>query len=252
MIEPILQVRRLAKTFGGLAAVAEVSLDVNVGELHAVIGPNGAGKTTLINMLSGDLSPSAGSIRFGGNEVAHLSPERRSRLGIGRSYQKVNIFAAFSGLENCRLAAQSRDPRPWNWLREASSYDEIMTRARSALAEVGLANRADTIAFTLSHGEQRQLEIAMSLATRPQLLLLDEPLAGLGIEESSRMVELIRRMAQNQAILLVEHDMDAVFQLARVLTVMVDGRVLASGKPDEVRADEQVQCAYLGNFDEYP
>jgi branched-chain amino acid transport system ATP-binding protein len=252
MIEPILQVRRLAKTFGGLAAVAEVSLDVNVGELHAVIGPNGAGKTTLINMLSGDLSPSAGSIRFGGNEVAHLSPERRSRLGIGRSYQKVNIFAAFSGLENCRLAAQSRDPRPWNWLRDAASYDEIMTNARSALAQVDLSNRAESMAFTLSHGEQRQLEIAMSLATRPQLLLLDEPLAGLGIQESARMVELIRRMGQNQAILLVEHDMDAVFQLARVLTVMVDGRVLASGKPDEVRADEQVQRAYLGKFDEHP
>jgi branched-chain amino acid transport system ATP-binding protein len=241
MIEPILQVRRLAKRFGGLAAVDEVSLDVNVGELHAVIGPNGAGKTTLINMLSGDLSPSAGGIRFGGNEIAHLSPERRSRLGIGRSYQKVNIFAGFNALENCRLAAQSRDPRPLNWLRDASSYDEIMTHARSALAQVGLANRADTLAFTLSHGEQRQLEIAMSLATQPKLLLLDEPLAGLGIEESSSMVQLIRRMAQPHAILLVEHDMDAVFQLARVLTVMVDGRVLASGKPDEVRADEQVQ-----------
>jgi branched-chain amino acid transport system ATP-binding protein len=252
MIEPILQVRRLAKTFGGLAAVDEVSLDVNVGELHAVIGPNGAGKTTLINMLSGDLSPSAGSIRFGGDEVAHLSPERRSRLGIGRSYQKVNFFAAFSALENCRLAAQARDPRPLNWLREAGSYDEIVAAARSTLADVGLANRADTIAFTLSHGEQRQLEIAMSLATQPKLLLLDEPLAGLGIEESSRMVELIRRMAQTHAILLVEHDMDAVFQLARVLTVMVDGRVLASGKPDEVRADEQVQRAYLGEFDEHP
>lgn len=251
MIEPILQVRRLAKTFGGLAAVDEVSLDVNVGELHAVIGPNGAGKTTLINMLSGDLSISAGSIRFGGDEVAHLSPERRSRLGIGRSYQKVNIFAAFSALENCRLAAQARDPRPLNWLREAGSYDEIVAAARSTLADVGLANRAETIAFTLSHGEQRQLEIAMSLATQPKLLLLDEPLAGLGIEESSRMVELIRRMAQTHAILLVEHDMDAVFQLARVLTVMVDGRVLASGKPDEVRADEQVQRAYLGKFDEH-
>ena len=252
MIEPILQVRRLAKTFGGLAAVAEVSLDVNVGELHAVIGPNGAGKTTVINMLSGDLSPSAGSIRFGGDEVAHLSPERRSRLGIGRSYQKVNIFAAFSALENCRLAAQSRDPRPLNWLREASSNDVIVDTARSALADVGLANRAETIAFTLSHGEQRQLEIAMSLATQPKLLLLDEPLAGLGIEESSRMVELIRRIAQTHAILLVEHDMDAIFQLARVLTVMVDGRVLASGKPDEVRADEQVQRAYLGKVDEHP
>jgi branched-chain amino acid transport system ATP-binding protein len=172
-------------------------------------------------------------------------------LGIGRSYQKVNIFPAFSALENCRLAAQSREPHPLNWLREASSYDEIVATARSALADVFLANRAETLAFTLSHGEQRQLEIAMSLATQPKLLLLDEPLAGLGIEESSRMVELIRRMAEMHAILLVEHDMDAVFQLARVLTVMVDGRVLASGKPDVVRADEQVQRAYLGKFDEH-
>ena len=251
MIEPILQVRRLSKRFGGLAAVDQVSIDVNVGELHAVIGPNGAGKTTLINMLSGDLSPSAGSILFAGNEVARLTPERRSRLGIGRSYQKVNIFAAFSALENCRLAAQSRDPRPMNWLRDASSYEEIMTKARRALEDVGLANRADATALALSHGEQRQLEIAMSLATEPKLLLLDEPLAGLGIEESLKMIELISKVAQTHAILLVEHDIDAVFQLARVLTVMVNGKVLASGKPDEVRANADVRRAYLGNFDEH-
>lgn len=252
MMEPILQVRRLSKRFGGLAAVDEVSMNVHAGELHAVIGPNGAGKTTLLNMLSGDLSPSGGSILFGGNEVAHLPPERRSRLGIGRSYQKVNIFAAFSALENCRLAAQARDPRPLNWLRDASSYDEIMTEARRALADVGLANRSGALALTLSHGEQRQLEIAVSLATRPKLLLLDEPLAGLGIDETSRMIELIRHVAQAHAVLLVEHDMDAVFQLARVLTVMVDGRVLASGEPDEVRANDQVRWAYLGKFDEHP
>lgn len=247
MIEPILQVRRLAKTFGGLAAVDEVSLDVNVGELHAVIGPNGAGKTTLINMLSGDLSISAGSIRFGGDEVAHLSPERRSRLGIGRSYQKVNIFAGFSALENCRLAAQARDPRPLNWLREAGSYDEIVAAARSTLADVGLANRAETIAFTLSHGEQRQLEIAMCLATGPQLLLLDEPLAGMGAEESAKMVELIRRLGESHAVLLVEHDMDAVFRLADRITVLVNGRVIATGTPGKIRADAEVRRAYLGD-----
>jgi branched-chain amino acid transport system ATP-binding protein len=252
VIEPILQVRGLSKRFGGLAAVDQVSIDVHVGELHAVIGPNGAGKTTLINLLSGDLSPSAGNILFAGKEVARLAPERRSRLGIGRSYQKVNIFAAFSALENCRLAAQSRDPRPLNWLRDASSYEEIMTKARSALVDVSLANRADATALTLSHGEQRQLEIAMSLASEPKLLLLDEPLAGLGIEESLKMIELISNLAQTHAILLVEHDMDAVFQLARVLTVMVNGKVLASGKPDEVRANADVRHAYLGNFDEHP
>lgn len=252
MIEPILQVRRVSKRFGGLAAVDQVSIDVNIGELHAVIGPNGAGKTTLINILSGDLSPSAGSILFAGKEVTRLAPERRSRLGIGRSYQKVNIFAAFSALENCRLAAQSRDPHPLNWLRDARSYEQIITKAGLALKDVGLENRADAPALTLSHGEQRQLEIAMSLATEPKLLLLDEPLAGLGIEESLKMIELINKVAQTHAILLVEHDMDAVFQLARVLTVMVNGKVLASGKPDEVRANADVRRAYLGGFDEQP
>jgi branched-chain amino acid transport system ATP-binding protein len=250
MAEPILQVRRLSKSFGGLIAVDNVSLDVTVGELHAVIGPNGAGKTTLINTLSGDLPPSAGSILFSGAEVAHLPPERRSRLGIGRSYQKVNIFPEFSALENCRLAAQSREPRPLNWFRDAMSYAPIMENARRALSAVGLSNRADVIAENLSHGEQRQLEIAMSLATDPQLLLLDEPLAGMGTEESLHMVALIGRLAEEHAILLVEHDMDAVFQLAQVLTVMVNGKVLASGGPQAIRANREVQTAYLGAVEE--
>jgi branched-chain amino acid transport system ATP-binding protein len=250
MSEPILQVRSLSKRFGGLLAVDRVSLEVSLGQLHAVIGPNGAGKTTLINMLSGDLSASAGSILFRTAEVAHLAPERRSRLGIGRSYQKVNIFPAFSALENCRLAAQSREPHPFNWFRDALSYDAIMENARQALAAVGLANRAATEAATLSHGEQRQLEIAMSLATNPQLLLLDEPLAGLGTEESANMVALIERLGAAHAILLVEHDMDAVFRLARVLTVMVNGTVVASGAPAAVRANREVQNAYLASVDE--
>jgi branched-chain amino acid transport system ATP-binding protein len=251
MIEPILQVRGLSKNFGGLAAVDDVSLDVKVGELHAVIGPNGAGKTTLINMLSGDLSPSAGSILFRGIEMANLAPERRSRLGVGRSYQKVNIFSGFNVLENCRLAAQSREPRPFNWLRDAMSYDRILKNARRALSAVDLANRAAVIAATLSHGEQRQLEIAMSLATDPQLLLLDEPLAGMGSEESLNMVELIGELTANHAILLVEHDMDAVFRLAQVLTVMVNGKILASGAPEAIRANREVQSAYLGGTDEF-
>jgi branched-chain amino acid transport system ATP-binding protein len=250
MIEPILQVRGLSKNFGGLAAVDDVSLDVKVGELHAVIGPNGAGKTTLINILSGDLSPSAGSILFRGIEMANLAPERRSRLGVGRSYQKVNIFSGFNVLENCRLAAQSREPRPFNWLRDAMSYDRILKNAQRALSAVDLANRAAVIAATLSHGEQRQLEIAMSLATDPQLLLLDEPLAGMGSEESLNMVELIGELTENHAILLVEHDMDAVFRLAQVLTVMVTGKILASGAPEAIRANREVQRAYLGGTDE--
>jgi branched-chain amino acid transport system ATP-binding protein len=251
MAEPILQVRGLSKSFGGIIAVDDVSLDVSIGELHAVIGPNGAGKTTLINVLSGDLPSGGGNILFRGEEVAHLAPERRSRLGIGRSYQKVNIFPAFSALENCRLAAQSREPRPLNWFRDAMSYHAITETARGALGAAGLANRADAVAATLSHGEQRQLEIAMSLATGPQLLLLDEPLAGLGTEESLSMIALIGRLAESHAILLVEHDMDAVFRLARVLTVMVNGRVLASGAPEAIRANRDVQSAYLGTVDEF-
>jgi branched-chain amino acid transport system ATP-binding protein len=251
MTEPILQVRGLSKRFGGLVAVDHVSLEVSLGQLHAVIGPNGAGKTTLINMLSGDLPVSSGSVRFRGTEVAHLAPERRSRLGMGRSYQKVNIFPAFSGLENCRLAAQSRQPRPFSWLRDAMSYKAIIADAERALSAIGLADRATAMAASLSHGEQRQLEIAMSLATHPQLLLLDEPLAGLGTEESSSMVALIERLAAEHAVLLVEHDMDAVFRLARVLTVMVNGTVVASGVPEAVRANPQVQSAYLGSADEW-
>jgi branched-chain amino acid transport system ATP-binding protein len=252
MTDPILQLRGLSKRFGGLVAVDNVSLDVNFGQLHAVIGPNGAGKTTLINLLSGDLPASAGSILFRGADVVRLAPERRSRLGMGRSYQKVNIFPAFSALENCRLAAQSREPRPFNWFRDAVSYERIMENARRALSEIGLRNRSETEASMLSHGEQRQLEIAMSLATGPQLLLLDEPLAGLGTEESSNMIALIERLGGDHAILLVEHDMDAVFRLARVLTVMVDGKVVASGTPETVRANREVQSAYLGSAGELP
>jgi branched-chain amino acid transport system ATP-binding protein len=251
MTEPILQVRELSRHFSGLTAVDSVSFEVRFGELHAVIGPNGAGKTTLINMLSGDLSPSAGSIRFREREIAHLAPERRSRLGVGRSYQKINILPNFSVLENCRLAAQSREPRPLNWLRHAMSYDGILKNARQALAAVSLTDQADRMAGTLSHGQQRQLEIAMSLATDPQLLLLDEPLAGMGFEESLNMVKLIGELAQTHAILLVEHDMDAVFRLAQVLTVMVNGKILASGPPEAIRANRAVQSAYLGT-DEIP
>jgi branched-chain amino acid transport system ATP-binding protein len=243
----ILQVRSLSKSFGGLVAVNNLSLDVGVGELHAVIGPNGAGKTTLINLLSGDLRASSGRIIFQGHDIAGLAPEKRSRMGIGRSYQKTNIFLGFSALENCRMAAQSREPRALSWLHDALSYDSVMSQARRALAAVGLLNRAEETALALSHGEQRQLEIAMCLATEPRLLLLDEPLAGMGTEESLKMVELIRRLGESHAILLVEHDMDAVFQLAKVLTVMVDGKVLTSGTPADVRANRLVQAAYLGN-----
>lgn len=247
MKNAVLEVRSLSKNFGGLVAVNNLALEVDVGELHAIIGPNGAGKTTLINLLSGELPASSGRILFQGNDISRLAPEARSRLGIGRSYQKTNIFLGFSALENCRLAAQSREQRPLNWLRDALSYDTVLSQARRALEAVGLLDRAGEPALALSHGEQRALEIAMCLATDPRLLLLDEPLAGMGTQESLTIVDLIRRLGETHAILLVEHDMDAVFQLAKVLTVMVDGEVLISGTPEEVRANRQVQAAYLGN-----
>ena len=250
MSNAVLQVHSLRKNFGGLVAVNDLSLELGMGELHTVIGPNGAGKTTLINLLSGELPASSGKIIFQGRDISRLAPELRSRLGIGRSYQKTNIFLAFSALENCRLAAQSRDPRPFNWLRDAFSYESVVSQARRALAAADLLPRAGEAGQALSHGEQRQLEIAMCLATEPQLLLLDEPLAGMGTEESLKIVDLIRRLGENHAILLVEHDMDAVFQLAKVLTVMVDGKVLTSGTPAEVRANRSVQAAYLGNDNE--
>ena len=252
MSDAILQVRGLTKRFGGLAAVDDLSLEVRVGELHAVIGPNGAGKTTMVNMLSGDLLPTSGAVYFHGHDISRLAPEKRSHLGIGRSYQKSNIFLGFSALENCRLAAQSRAPHAWNWWRDARSYNAILNQARRALDAAGLSHRATETAFALSHGEQRQLEIAMCLATEPRLLLLDEPLAGMGAEESRKMVDLIRVLAESHAVLLVEHDMDAVFQLAQVLTVMLDGKVLATGKPEEIRANREVQTAYLGGYESAP
>lgn len=246
MAETILEVRKLTKRFGGLAAVNDVSLSVARAQLHAVIGPNGAGKTTLTHLLSGDLLPTSGTILFNGDDISLLPPDKRSRLGIGRSYQKTNIFPTFTALENCRLAAQSRAPHPLNWFRAANRYEKVLTAAHQALAAVGLASRAQDLALALSHGEQRQLEIAMCLAAEPQVLLLDEPLAGMGAEESQRMIELIADLAKSHAVLLIEHDMDAVFALAKVLTVMVDGQVLASGTPSEIRNNPEVQRAYLG------
>ncbi len=247
MIDGGLRASGLRKVFGGLTAVDNVSLELAVGALHAVIGPNGAGKTTLINLLSGDLAPTAGSIHFNGQNIVGYSSDQRSRLGIGRTYQKINIFASFSVLENCRLAAQSRKSHAANVFRSVRSYPSLRREAERALGAVGLEQRADVIAGTLSHGEQRQLDIAMSLATRPQVLLLDEPLSGMGAEESANMVRLLRELAKDHAVLLVEHDMDAVFALAEALTVMVNGCVLASGKPEQIRGSPDVQRAYLGS-----
>ena len=238
--------------FGGLAAVSEVALECRTGRLHAVIGPNGAGKTTLINLLSGDLAPSAGRIEILGRDVTGLAPHRISQLGVGRSYQRTNIFMRFTAFENCRLAAQSRLPSSMRFLRPAARYREVNEAAAAALALAEMTSRENIVAEELSHGERRQLEVAMTLATRPSVLLLDEPLAGMGAEEAARMVELLRKLAPGHAILLVEHDMDAVFALADTLTVMVNGAVLASGAPAEIRANRQEQDAYLGEDAQAP
>jgi branched-chain amino acid transport system ATP-binding protein len=246
MAEALLSARALTKRFGGLAAVNDVTLDLWRERIHAVIGPNGAGKSTLTNLLSGDLEPTTGSVTLAGRDVTGWSPERISRAGLGRSYQKTNIFQPFTVWENIRLAAQSRTPHALRWLRSAAGLPEANARAERALELAGLQARRDHVAGAASHGEQRQLEIAMTLATDPQVLLLDEPLAGMGTAEAERMVELLLRLKTEHAMMLVEHDMDAVFTLADHLTVMVNGQVIASGTPAQVRADAGVQQAYLG------
>jgi branched-chain amino acid transport system ATP-binding protein len=246
----VLSAKNLTKRFGGLAAVNEVNVDLWPGRLHAVIGPNGAGKSTLTNLLSGDLPPTSGSVHLSGQDITGWSPEKISRAGLGRSYQKTNIFANFSVWDNIRLAAQSRNQRlafnPLGWLKSAASESTVNARAERAMELALLTERRHTVAGAASHGEQRQLEIAMTLATEPQVLLLDEPLAGMGTAEAERMVELLRKLKTDHAMLLVEHDMDAVFAVADHLTVMVNGEVIASDAPAAVRADAGVQAAYLG------
>ena len=246
MSDVLLSAKNLTKRFGGLAAVNDVSVDLWEGRIHAVIGPNGAGKSTLTNLLSGDLPLTSGSITLGGHNVTGWSPEKISAQGLGRSYQKTNIFLPFTVWENVRLASQSREPHAANWFRRAIKFEAINARAASAIELSGLNNRLHSIAGTISHGEQRQLEIAMTLATEPRVLLLDEPLAGMGVAEAERMVALLLSIKKDHGILLVEHDMDAVFTLADKLTVMVNGQVIASGTPAEIRANAGVQAAYLG------
>ena len=250
MSEVLLTATGLTKRFGGLAAVNNVSLTRWRDRIHAVIGPNGAGKSTLANLLSGDLPPTDGQVMLCGADITGWTPERISRQGLGRSYQKTNIFQAFTVWDNVRLAAQSRQPQqPWNplsWLLTASKSIATNDRATRAIELSGLKDRRVAMAGAISHGEQRQLEIAMTLATEPQVLLLDEPLAGMGVAEAQRMVELLLKLKADHAILLVEHDMDAVFALADHLTVMVNGQVIASGTPEAIRGNADVQAAYLG------
>jgi branched-chain amino acid transport system ATP-binding protein len=246
MVEVALQTEGLTKRFGGLVAVDGVDLAVRAGDVHCVIGPNGAGKTTLLNLLSGDLQPSAGRIAFAGRQIAGLPAHRVSRLGMGRSYQRTNIFAPFTVRENCWLGAQSRLSSSMRFFRSAERDAAVAARALRAMELVGLTAQANVPAATLSHGEQRQLEIAVMLATEPTLLLLDEPMAGMSADETKRMVDLLRRLKSGHTLILIEHDMDAVFAVADVITVMVDGTVLASGAPDAIRGSRAVQDAYLG------
>ena len=242
----LLRATALTRRFGGLTAVDRVSLSLHVGEVHAVIGTNGAGKSTLINMLSGELPASSGTIELDGVDIGAWSQPRRARAGVGRSYQRTTIFPAFSVLENCRLSAQAALPRAWAVWQAAQGCSDSGSAARRALESAGLAGEAARPAGLLSHGGQRQLEIAMCLATNPRVLLLDEPLAGMGAEETGRMLALLGDLKRKHAVLLVEHDMDAVFRIADRITVMVNGEVIASDVPDRIRTNRQVQIAYLG------
>jgi branched-chain amino acid transport system ATP-binding protein len=246
MAEALLHAHEISRRWGGLVAVDRVSIELERGAVHAVIGTNGAGKSTLINLLSGEIPPSGGRVELLGQDVTTWAQPRRARAGLGRSYQRNTIFPCFTVLENCRLAAQARTQQPWRWWQDAQHCPTSMASAQQVALRAGLADVLQREAGLLSHGQKRQLEIAMCLATDPQVLLLDEPLAGMGAEETDRMLELLAELRTGHAILLVEHDMDAVFRIADRITVMVNGAVIASGTPQAVRANPDVQAAYLG------
>jgi branched-chain amino acid transport system ATP-binding protein len=242
----MLEVRQLVKSFGALRATDGIDLDVREGETHAIIGPNGAGKTTFISQLAGNLRPDSGRIVFGGEDVTALSAPHRARRGLARSFQITSIYREFSALDNVALAVQAQAGHSFRFWTRARSENSLREPARQILDEVGLGDRAGVLAANLSHGEQRQLEVAMALATRPKLLLLDEPMAGMGIEESQRMVSFLGRLKQKHTMILVEHDMDAVFKLADRISVLVYGRLIATGQPEAIRANPEVRAAYLG------
>ena len=247
MTAPLLVAAGLVRRFGGLSAVGGVSLALHRGTLHAVIGPNGAGKSTLVNLLSGAIPPTSGRITVGGQDVTGRAPWQFARAGVGRSFQRTNVLAPMTVFENARLAAQVNATRPAHLLRTAAHDPVTRRRAEFALDRVGLSDRSDRVTNTLSHGQLRLLEIAMVLATDPSILLLDEPLAGMGPEEAERIAELLRTLARDHAVLLIEHDMDVVFAVADQLTVMVDGLVLDEGSPAHIRASAKVKDAYLGH-----
>jgi branched-chain amino acid transport system ATP-binding protein len=242
----LLRVENLSKRFGGIVATDALNIAIPEGELHAVIGPNGAGKTTLIAQLSGQLTPESGSIHFAASDITTLPMPARSALGLARSFQITSLFLNLSVLDNVALAVQAHAGHSFHFWRDARREARLRDPARAALARVGLKVREDLPASALSHGEHRQLELAMALASKPRMLLLDEPMAGLGPEESARMVAMLRELKKELTILLVEHDMEAVFALADRITVLVYGRVIASGKPEDIRNNAQVRDAYLG------
>ncbi|MDA1327159.1 MAG: ABC transporter ATP-binding protein [Proteobacteria bacterium] len=246
MSDVLLDVRGLRKSFGGVVATDNLDLAVKSGEIFAVIGPNGAGKTTLIAQLAGSLRSDAGKIMFDGRDITRLAPPTRAARGLARTFQITSIFPEFTALENVALAVQAHDGHSFRFWTDARSQARLRDPALAALERVGLADRAKVTARYLSHGEHRQLEIAMALATEPKMLLLDEPMAGMGADESHRMVDIMQSLKGSQTILLIEHDMDAVFALADRISVLVYGRALATGSADEIRANPEVRIAYLG------
>jgi len=246
MAEPLLELRSLQKSYGALIVTDDVSLSVRPGELHAIIGPNGAGKTTLIHQISGMLPSNSGQILFGGEDITHLTMPQRVNRGLARSFQITSILPGFSALENVALAVQARSGSSFRFFGNASQEMDLNASAMECLGEVGLGMRAHIPAGLLSHGEKRQLELAIGLATGPKLLLLDEPLAGTGHDESQRVVETLRRLKDRLTIVLIEHDMDAVFALADRVSVLVYGRVIATDTPERIRENPEVRAAYLG------
>ena len=246
MAEALLEVAGLRKAFGALRATDGVDFEVHEGETHAVIGPNGAGKTTFIKQLSGELRPDAGTIRFAGEDITGQPWHRRSRRGLARSFQITSIYRDFSALDNVALAVQAHAGHSFHFWHAARDDRSLTDPAIQILERIGLHNRKDVLAANLSHGEQRQLEIAMVLASRPRLMLLDEPVAGMGTDESQRMIELLAGLKGEKTVVLVEHDMDAVFSLADRISVLVYGRIIATGTPAEIRANAEVRSAYLG------
>jgi branched-chain amino acid transport system ATP-binding protein len=250
MTKAILTCHDLNKDFGGIAATEHVDLEVFPNEIHAVIGPNGAGKTTLVSQLSGDLMPDSGQVIFDGRDITRLPPNKRSYLGLARSFQITSVFLEMSVRDNVALAAQAHQGHSFRFWKPAHKDESLTLPAMDTLEHVGLADRWHLTASALSHGERRQLEIAMALATNPKVLLLDEPMAGMGVEESAAMVKILRTLKGHKSMLLIEHDMDAVFALADRITVLVYGRVIATGKPREIRANTAVKHAYLGDAED--